>query len=128
MSFLTKLLKRDTPKAHFVSFDETGVVRSLPNGKTERVAWSDLREVVIMTTDQGPYVDDVFWLLVGSNGSGCLVPSETVGMKELLPRLQELPEFDNRALIEAMGSTTNARFLCWKQQISAATVHAPDGV
>ena len=37
------------------------------------------------------------------------------GMKELLTRLQQLPGFDNGAVIKAMGSTKNDKFLCWKR-------------
>ena len=89
----------------------------MPSGKTETVRWSDLQEVRILTTDEGPYVDDVIWMLLGKDGGGCAVPSETEGMKELLPRLQQLPGFDNEAVIKAMGSTNNARFVCCKRAL-----------
>jgi hypothetical protein len=36
-------------------------------------------------------------------------------MKELLVRLQQLPGFDNGVVIKAMGSTGDARFVCWKR-------------
>jgi hypothetical protein len=68
----------------------------------ETVQWSDLQAVITMTTDQGPLLDDVFWVLVGKD-SGCVVPSEAEGMNNLLVRLQRLPGFDNRKVIEAMG-------------------------
>jgi hypothetical protein len=68
-----------------------------------------------VTTDHGPFVDDVFWLLIGEDGKGCAVPSEAEGMKALLERLQRLPGFDNEAVIAAMGSTSNARFRVWKR-------------
>ena len=38
-------------------------------------------------------------------------------MNELLSRLQQLPGFDNEAVIKAMGSTNNAKFLCWKRTL-----------
>ena len=84
------------------------------DGKQETVLWSELQNVTIMTTDEGPFSDDVFWVLSGSE-TGCLVPSEAEGMKELLPRLQQLPGFDNEAVIRAMGSTGNEKFLCWRR-------------
>jgi hypothetical protein len=97
-----------------ISFDESAVTRTMPDGKTESVRWDDLKEVGILTTDEGPAVDDVFWLLLGERG-GCAAPSEAIGMEELLPRLQKLPGFDNEAVIKAMGSTSNAKFVCWKR-------------
>jgi hypothetical protein len=115
MSFIQKFFRRDPkPKVH-VAFDTEQVTRTLPDGRTERVRWADLQEVDILTTDEGPAADDVIWMLLGKNDSGCAVPSETEGMKELLPRLQELPGFDNEAVIKAMGSTNNAIFVCWKR-------------
>jgi hypothetical protein len=97
-----------------VSFDELGVTRTLADGRQESVRWDDLCEVVILTTDEGPMVDDVKWILRGTEG-GCLVPSETAGMDVLLPRLQELPGFDNEAVIAAMGCTDDRAFLCWRR-------------
>jgi hypothetical protein len=97
-----------------VAFDDSGVVRTRANGERESVRWDDLQEVSIVTTDEGPFSDDVFWLLVGTAG-GCAVPSESAGMGELLPRLQALPGFDNEAVIQAMGSVEHARFVCWRR-------------
>lgn len=112
-SFLQSL---DTPKKTItrdsVSFDEEEVVRTKPNGVQERVRWADLLEVYIVTTDEGPFVDDVCWVLRGTT-SGCLVPSEADGMEELLRRLQHLPSFNDEAVIKAMGCTSNATFPCW---------------
>jgi tellurite resistance protein len=62
----------------------------------------------------------VFWVLV-ADGSGCVVPSEAEGTDQLLKRLQELPGFDNQAVIQAMASTDNREFLCWKRQEPASS-------
>jgi hypothetical protein len=78
----------------------------MPNGKTESIRWDELREVGIVTTDEGPWAADVFWLLL-CDGVGCAVPSEAQGARTLLERLSELPGFDARAVIEAMGCTDN---------------------
>ena len=95
-------------------FDEEGVRHDRTDGVTETLRWDDLREVRILTTDQGPYLDDVIWVLTGTAGS-CAIPSETDGMGELLTRLQQLPAFDNEAVIKAMASTDNASFVCWRR-------------
>jgi hypothetical protein len=78
------------------------------------VRWSDLQVVFIQTTDAGPAVDDVFWVL-GAGESGCVVPSEADGMSLLVERLQRLPNFDNSAVIQAMSCSENREFLCWKR-------------
>jgi len=98
-----------------VTFDDAGVTRMLPYGKIEAVRWDDLQEVGIMTTDKGPAQEDVYWMLLGTGG-GCAVSGGAEGIKELLERLQQLPGFDNEAVIKAMGCTSNNKFVCWKRK------------
>ena len=78
----------------------------------EQVAWGDLVSVSVITTGDGPAGDDVLFLLEGSGDSGVVVP-QGQAPDGLLARLQHLEGFDNDALIEAMGCTTDARFRCW---------------
>ncbi|HVX13746.1 MAG TPA: hypothetical protein VHC22_21370 [Pirellulales bacterium] len=68
----------------------------------------------IETTDAGPTVEDVFWVL-GGDDSGCVVPSEAEGMVELFERLQCLPGFNNQAVIEAMSCAENRTHVCWNR-------------
>lgn len=101
-----------------VVFDTERVVRTLLDGREESVRWDDLNEVRIITTDQGPLIQDVYFLLIGKSG-GCAVPSNANGADTLLARLQDLPGFDNATFIESMSSTENAEFLCWKRACDA---------
>ena len=43
-----------------VIVDSNGVRRSLGDGQEEAITWASLDAVVIVTTDQGPYLEDVF--------------------------------------------------------------------
>ena len=59
------------PESQFlVEVSEDGVRSIRPDGKIESVAWEDLRRVSIVTTGEGPFVPDIFWLLIGSTGGG----------------------------------------------------------
>jgi len=109
------LRRRPTPVRQpcVVTFDDDAITCRRPGGLVETVRWSDLHSVVIHTTDEGPFVEDIFWVLAGSE-SGCVIPDDSDGIRPLLERLQQLPGFDNHALMEAMSSTDNADFLCWK--------------
>lgn len=120
MSFLSRLFGRKETQSspelcEVVTFDGERIVCTMRDGKQETVVWADLQNVTILTTDDGPFSEDVFWVLSGSE-TGCLVPSEAKGIKELLPRLQQLPGFNHEAVIRAMGSTTNEKFLCWQRK------------
>ena len=103
------------PASPVVAFDDEGVTCTRSSGLRESVRWSDLRAVLIKTTADGPAVDDLFWVLVGRN-SGCVVPNEAQGCDRLLERLQQLPGFDNRAVIQASSCIEEQSFLCWERQ------------
>lgn len=117
MSFIESIRKffRRIPSS--VAFDDEKIVRTMTNGETEVVRWDELLSVEIFTTDGGPWSEDVFWILKGRTG-GCAVPQGAQGSGELLKRLQDLPGFRNEVFIEAMGSTSNATFVCWAQGVA----------
>src|SRR5713226_6807947 len=102
-------------QAFVITLTDEDVTCQRPNGLVEAVNWDDLQAVIVETNDQGPIAMDVYWLLVGKKG-GCIIPQGATGEDELLSRLQALEGFDNAALIEAMSSTENQRFLCWKRK------------
>lgn len=108
------------PEARYVvTFDEESVVCTHPNGTVETVLWDELGAVLLETNDSGPWGIDVLWLLVEKGArSGCVVPQGATGEEQLLHRLQELPGFDNKAVIAAMSSVENQRFLCWEAEQS----------
>jgi hypothetical protein len=101
-----------------VTVTETQVSCRRPSGLVESVDWDDLRVVLIETTDDGPFAADVFWMLAGDN-SGCVVPLGAAGEDEMIAKLQALPGFNNEAVIEAMSSTGNRSFLCWRRSDAA---------
>ncbi len=115
-NFVTRVFLRNRIMEDRLMISDEDVARILQDGVVERVRWDDLEEVGILTTDEGPQCEDVYWLLLGADGkSGCVVPQSIKGMNELLDRLQKLPGFNNQSVIEAMGSTSNAKFICWKR-------------
>jgi hypothetical protein len=98
-----------------VSFDDTGVTRFTADGKVEFIAWSELQEVGVVTTDEGPFVEDVYFMLIGPENTGCVVPQCSEGSQTLVERLLQLPGFDEPLFIKAMGSTSNRKFVCWRR-------------
>lgn len=114
-------LRRKRPPDRVVVTDDC-VRRFRPDGVEESVRWDDLAEVGIITTSEGPWSEDVFWVLIASDGkSGCAVPQGAEGSDALLEALQKLHGFDNEAVIKAMGSTADAKFTCWKRNAQPAS-------
>lgn len=104
------------PRTERVRFDADEVVRTMRNGREERVRWDALCEVGIITTDDGPFAEDCYWLLIGDDGTGCAVPNGAEGLSALLERLQRLPGFDNEAVVAAMSCVEPASFTAWRRE------------
>ena len=96
-----------------IEFDSEAIRFHLPQGEVQHIQWNELDEVRIMTTDEGPYVEDVFFMLHGEDKKVYTIPQSAEGNVELLARLQMLPDFNNETLIEALGSTSNQQFKLW---------------
>lgn len=96
-----------------VTVDANGVRRTLARGKAESVRWDELVEVRIRTTADGPLAEDVFYVLVGRGGAGCVIP-QGLAPDGFVERLLTLPGFDSGQLIESMGSVVQAEFVCWR--------------
>lgn len=84
------------------------------NGKKEKHLFEDLCKVTIITTDQGPFEDDVFWLMLFK--SIIMIPQGCHGEDKLLEVLQNFPGFDNEQVIEAMSCSENRSFLVWEKK------------
>lgn len=99
-----------------VTFDDRTITARHPNGDTRTIGWDELTLVGIKTTDEGPFVADVFWGLHGPDGKPQVIyPQGATGDEGLLKEMQRrLADFDDRQLIEAMGSTRNAFFVIWQ--------------
>jgi hypothetical protein len=126
----TSVRIRTAPRKEKVEFDGDSIRRYMADGRSESIRWSEIREIAIVTTADGPWSDDVFWLFLSADQKkGCLVSNNADGFKLLLPRLQTLPGFDNRAVVAAMGSATENKFLVWRtaaqQAISADRTEGP---
>ena len=48
------------PSSGRIEFDEESVRFYHPEGENQEIRWEDLDEVGIVTTDDGPFVEDVF--------------------------------------------------------------------
>jgi hypothetical protein len=98
-----------------VADDELSI--QAPDGVATRIAVRELREIVVETNDSGPGGADVWWRLFAAEGRAAgTYPGGATGEAAALQTFQTLPGFDNAALIEAMGSTSNRRFVVYRAQ------------
>jgi hypothetical protein len=104
------------------TIDRNGVSRTLDDGSVARVNWADLVEVALVTVDQGPFAEDLFFVLGDARGNRCLLPGAKAAV--LLPRLQRLPGFDNQQVQRAADGFDEAHFVCWRGRPGQAVVCA----
>ena len=115
-SMISKFSKNRGDKVPIVTWDEKKVICSFPDGLVKSMQWDDLKAVVIETTDEGPWMEDVYFILFSNEiESSFEFPQCSKGSQELLERLMKLPRFDENAVIKAMGCTSNNSFLCWEK-------------
>lgn len=85
------------------------------DGTEDSLLWRDLTQVTIMTTDEGPWGHDFYFLLEDKNENGCCVPLGYALKTELHDRIVNLPGFNHELMLEASGSTEWAHFPCWSK-------------
>lgn len=101
----------------WIKIDEERIWRGRGVQTYESLRWDELTQVTIMTTDEGPFVEDFFWLLRGEDDDhGIVVGLGLAQQVDLLGRLGRLPGFDFMASVEATGSTQHGYFHCWSGQ------------
>lgn len=99
-----------------VEFDDDGIIRHHPDGSTESIRWNEIDTITIITTNQGPREEDAYWVFENTdNTQGCMVSNGAKGFPDLLDRMQSLPGFRDEMVIEAMGTTSNKRFVAWQR-------------
>jgi hypothetical protein len=84
-----------------------------PADGQDDVRWDALVEVTLMTTSRGPFEEDVFVVLAYDDGTNNTIPLGEA--EQLLPRLQELPGFDNESFIRAMGVSDESIRSLWRR-------------
>lgn len=104
-----------TPRRHEnVQVDDTGVIVVTDKGQDE-ARWADVTRVRIITTSDGPWGEDVYFVFDTAEGKGCVVPHAAVVRTKLLEEMQaRLTGVNDHKVIEAMGSTSKNSFVIWE--------------
>jgi hypothetical protein len=97
-----------------VQIDDTGVLVVTPKG-SDQVCWRDVTRIRILTSSGGPWAEDVYFVLDGTDGSGCIVPHDAATRTRLLEEIQaRFPNVDDEKVIAAMGCTAKNGFVIWE--------------
>ncbi len=73
----------------------------------------DIVKISIATTDQGPFMEDVFLEILDVNEDVYSIGQDNPSYDDVYGFVSAFPGFDYEAVIKAMGCTDYAEFTCW---------------
>ncbi|HMV68203.1 MAG TPA: hypothetical protein PKA64_15255 [Myxococcota bacterium] len=78
------------------------------------IAWGALAAIDVVTSADGPFVEDVWFTFAAAHGRRAWAGHERAGELGLVDRLLALPGFDHERFIDAMASSADATFPVWR--------------
>ena len=82
--------------------------------RSQHMPIASLQQVTIITTAGGPFAPDIFWVLAGLDDT-VAVPYLADPDGLILRALQQLPDFNHQAAVNAAISIEDAVFSCWSR-------------
>lgn len=71
-----------------VTITDQDLICTYPKRPTESIRWDQVREIMLVTISDGPFVPDVWYVFMG-DGTGCSVPSEEMIEPDAGPNEEE---------------------------------------
>ena len=97
-----------------VEITDTYVLVTHPKRADEKIEWKEINEIKLVNTDEGPFLPDVWMLLIG-NGKGCSIPQGSTGWDEVYNIVSQYEGFNFENVIKSAGCTDNQTFDLWKR-------------
>jgi len=113
-TFLKRLFgleEENTPWKKY-SVDHSGIHQINCEDECENYSWNDVKHIGIFTTEDGPWGEDVFFVINTDLGDVCITHADAQKM-ELLKYFERFPGFNWGQVVEAMSCCSEARFPCW---------------
>ena len=101
------------------SFDGHTITADGPLAHRTSVRIEDICEIGVETSDAGPFVEDVFWL-INRDTDGLRIPQDSPVFKALMDAFGSFDGFDWQPFTEAMACTDRRYFLCWRRPHESA--------
>lgn len=85
-----------------------------PKRKTEQIDWNEIEEIKLINTDEGPFLPDV-WLILMGNGKGCSIPQGSDGWNKVYDIVSKYDGFNFENVIKSASCTDNETFELWQK-------------
>lgn len=122
MGFWNKIFgsKKDTsnrkqPEDHYeIEITDIAVKVTHPKRKTKQIEWNEIEEIKLINTDEGPFLPDV-WLILMGNGKGCSIPQGSNGWDKVYDIVSKYDGFNFDQVLKSASCTDNETFELWKK-------------
>jgi hypothetical protein len=97
---------------YIVTITDESVLVKHPKWGNESVLWKEVHTILLINTNEGPWLPDV-WLTLVSNNSCCRIPLGAKGYEEVYNIVSKYEGFNFENAGKSMTCTDNAEFLLW---------------
>lgn len=123
MGFLSKIFgqkvqptrEKQLEDFYEVELTEKAIIVTHPKRPTEQIDWSDIEEIKLANTDEGPFLPDVWMILMGNN-KGCSIPQGSEGWDKVYDIVSKYEGFNFENVIKSASCTDNQTFELWKKK------------
>ena len=98
-----------------IKVDESKLVYFPLFGRIKTIPWKDLIRVEVQTTDQGPFLEDLFYVLVAKRQS-VRISEDEAAYCSLMTHFKNLKDFNFDAIVSASSCVENRTYLCWQAE------------
>ncbi len=113
-NFNNKSNSRNPEDDFIVTITDEFVKVEHPDLKISQIHWSNIEHIKLVNTDDGPFLPDVWLMLIGENEQ-CIIPQGAKGYNEVYDIVTKYDGFDFENVIKSMLCTDNAEFDLWKR-------------
>ena len=88
------------------------------NEQRTRISRNEIVKVSVITIDSGPFIIDVLWRVKTQNKE-FVIPRGASDEDDVRRSFEKFPNFNHKALPDAMSSPEIKEFICWQKENSS---------
>ena len=102
-------------EAYKTTITKENVTVEHPKRPLELINWDEIEEILLVNTDEGPFLPDV-WLILSGGDKGCSLPQGSDGFEKVFDIVSKYEGFDFENFIQSMSCTDSKSFILWKKK------------
>ena len=110
----TKTKDRQPEDLYEVEITDSLVKVTHPSRPIETINWTEIQEIKLVNTNEGPFLPDV-WLILTGNNKGCSIPQGSDGWDKVYDIISKYEGFNFESVIESASCAENKTFELWKK-------------